>query len=147
MNSHAETISSFIIDLVKHAVDHPIHTNIIEGYNKIVYYRGYNKDVSCRSFDSIRQTLNDDEIVIEIFALPRDNASMECIAFSIRKQYEAPHICHLFNEDELNYRLEKGDAQFKDTTLASLLLEPLREELVGVKRNILLLLGNCIYSQ
>ena len=134
VNSHAETNNLTIIELVELAVNNPTRTNIIDAYNNIIYYRSFNKDVCCQSFDTIMQSLNDDEIAIELFALLIGDETVEYIAFCVRSQYDAPHICHLFNEDELNYRLEKGEALFKDTTLASLLLEPLREELIGVKK-------------
>ena len=134
VNSCAEDNNPTIIETVKNAVDHPRRTNIIDAYNNIVHHRSFNKDVCCLPFDTIRQSLNNNEIAIEIITLPNVNGKVEYIAFSIRNQYEAPHICHLFNEDELNYRLEKGEALFKDTELTSLLLEPLREELIGVKK-------------
>lgn len=134
VNSHAETNDLTIIGRVELAVNNPTRTNIIDAYNNIIYYRSFNKDVCCQSFDTIMQSLNDDEIAIELFALPIDDETVEYIAFSVRNQYEAPHISHLFNEDDLNYELEKGEAMYKDTKLASLLLEPLREELIGVKK-------------
>lgn len=133
-NSHAETNCLSITELVKNSVEYPTHTNIINAYNNIVHYRSFNNDTCDLSFDTIRKSLKDDEIEIEIFALPRGNKKVDYIAFFVRIQYEAPHICHLFNEDALNHELEKGEALFKDTTLASLLLEPLREELIGVNK-------------
>lgn len=134
VNSHAETTSPSITDLVKHAVDYPTRTNIIDAYNNIVRYRSFDKDVLHLHFDIIRQSLNDDEIAIELFALLRDNEKVDYIAFTVRNQYEVPHICNLFNEDALNCELEKGETIFKDTKVASLLLEPLRKELIGVKK-------------
>ena len=134
VNSHAEANNLSIIEQVEHVVNTPTPTNIIDAYNNIVYHRSYNKGVCCQSFDLIRQSLNDDEIAVELFALPRGNGKILYVAFSVRRQYEAPHICILFDEDDLNCELEKGEAIFKDTKLASLLLEPLREELEGVKK-------------
>ena len=134
MNLHAETNNPTIIEMIKYIIDNPTQTNIIDAYNNIAHYRSFNKDVCCQSFDSIKQSLSGDEIAIELFALPRGNEKADYIAFSVRSQYDAPHICYLFNEDELNYWLEKGEAIFKDTKLASLLLEPLRKELYGVKK-------------
>ena len=142
MSSHAESNNSPITETIKHAIEYPTHPNIIDAYNNIIHYRSLNTDVCRLSFDSIRQSLNDDEIAIELFALPRGNKKVDYIAFSVRSQYEAPHICHLFNEDELNYELEKGEELFRETKVASLLLEPLREELDGVKRMYLTPAGN-----
>ncbi len=134
MSSHAETNDPTIIETVKHTIDNPTHTNLINAYNYIVYHRSFNDDTSDWPFDSIRQSLNDDEIAIELFALPTGDVTVEYIAFCVRSQYDAPHICHLFNEDALNQELAEGEAIFKETKAASLLLEPLREELDGVKK-------------
>ena len=134
VNSHTEANNLSIIEQVEHVVNIPTRTNIIDAYNNIVCYRSFDKDFNNSSFDAIRQSINDDEIAIELFALPRGNVKVEYIAFTVRSQYGAPHIIHLFYDDELNYELKKGDAIFKDTKLTSLLLEPLREELIGVNK-------------
>lgn len=134
MNSHAEANNPIIIEMVKHAVDNPTDTNIIDTYNNIVYYRSFNNDACYQPFDSIRQSLKDGEIAIELFALPIDDETVEYIAFSVREQYEAPHICHLFIEEALNRELKKGEAIFQDTKVGAMLLDPLRKELIEVKK-------------
>ena len=133
MNSCAETNKSTIIETVKYAVDHPTRTNIIAVYNNIVRYRNFINDTCQLSFDTIRKFLYNDEIAIELFALPIDE-KVEYIAFSVRSQYEAPHICALFDEDVLNRELEKGETIYKEKKLVSMILEPLNKELNGVKK-------------
>ena len=130
---HGESELSFICKLVNYAINNSSNINKMEAYNYIIKNRSSIATDSC-SFRLVKQSLNDDEIAIELFALSRDNDSVEYIAFSVRNQYEVPHICHLFNEEALDIELGKGEAIFKDTKLASLLLEPLREELIGVKK-------------
>ena len=134
MKLHAKTNNMTIPEMVQHAINSPSYTNIIDAYNNIVSYRCFNKGVYCQSFDSIRQSLNNDEIAIELFALPRGNGVIDYIAFSVRSHYEAPHICILFNEDELNHELEKGETIYTDTKLATMFTKPLQKELNGVKK-------------
>lgn len=134
MNTHAQANDSVITEMVKHAIGYPTPNNIIAAYNNIVHNRSFNNNVCNLPFDSIRQHLNDEDIALELFALPRSNETVDYIAFSVRNQYETPHFFYLFSEDVLNRELEKGEAIFKDTKIASLLLEPLREELIGVKK-------------
>ena len=133
INANGESSYSIVHKLVEEAISKSSNSNTIEAYNYIIKDRSSVNTDSCH-FKYVKQFLNNDEIAIELFTLPRGNGEIQYVAFSVRRQYEAPHICHLFNEDALDIELAKGEAIFKDTKLASLLLEPLREEMIGVKK-------------
>lgn len=113
---------------------HHSKKEITSVYNKIIDERILFQHTFVPTFEIVRQSLQDDEIAIESFSFPEDNGRIKYIAFSVRSNYDAPHVCELFNEDELNPLLETGEAMFKNTIVSSLLLEPLREELIGVKK-------------
>lgn len=121
-------------DMARICNNHSNNEEIISAYNKVIDKRIFCLHTLAPSFENVRQFLQDDEIAIESFFLPDANGCMKYMAFSVRNDYDAPHICELFNEDELNRELETEDALFKNTKVTSLLLVPLREELMGVKR-------------
>ena len=89
---------------------------------------------STASFEEIQYFLHDNEIAIELFTSQNANGQTEYYAFTVRKEYDKPHVLKLFDENELEDELEKGDILFTDTVVASFLLNPLREELMGVKK-------------
>lgn len=133
INANGESSYSIVHKMVEEAINKSSNSNTIEAYNYIIKNRSSAAADSC-SFEYVKRSLNDNEIAVELFALQRGNDSVEYIAFCVRSQYDVPHISHVFNEDALNHELEKSEVLFKDNKLASLLLEPLREELMGVKK-------------
>jgi len=120
--------------MVREAMLSPKKENLIATYNKILSYRCLNPSLYCISFDSVRHSLKDDEIAIETFSFPNAEGALEYIAFTVRNNYEAPHLCTLFYENELNDELEDHELFFNGTNVASLLLKSFREELHGVKK-------------
>lgn len=131
---NGESELTVVCKLVKESINTHSNTNTINTYNYIIKNRGFIHTNSSHFFELIKQSLNDDEIAIELFALPRENGKILYVAFSIRRQYEAPHICILFDEEELNHELGRGETIYTDTKMATMLLEPLRKELNGVKK-------------
>ena len=85
-------------------------------------------------YDTIGRCLKDDEIVIKMFSLLKENGQTEYGALSVRKEYKEPHAYTLFDENELIRELERGDTLYADTIVASMFLRPLREELDGVRK-------------
>lgn len=78
--------------------------------------------------------LDDDEIVVETFTLPKEDGGIEYMASVMKKCYDSPHTYCLFNEAELIGEIEKGEALFTDTIVATMLLYPIRKELESVKK-------------
>ncbi len=132
--SKAEAIDSTIYKKVSYAIENPTYTNVIDAYDLIVKGRSHNIKDKEHSFETIRQYLQNDEIAIEIIAMPKSISQTLYYAFAIRKQYDAPHIVYLFDEKDLDSELNKGSSFFSDTKMSSMLIEPLREELTGVKK-------------
>lgn len=134
VKSHAKTNNMTIPEMVQHAIDSPTYTNLIDAYNNIVHLRTFDRDICNQPFDIIRQFLKDDEIAIEIFALPKANGEIIYVAFTVRQQYEAPHLSILFNEDDLNHELGKDETIYTNLKLATMFTKPLQNELNGVKK-------------
>lgn len=78
-------------------------------------------------------SLCNDEIVIETFTL-QEKGRVEYMASVLKSSYDAPHVICLFNETKLAHEMERGEAIFTDTVIAAMLLNPLKEELDGVKK-------------
>lgn len=133
MNSHAKDQDTAIYKAVRHAIENPTDKNTIDAYNLIVKGRSFKKNVCEHPFEAVEQSLQNDEIAIEVFALPKANNRIEYVAFTVRDHYKAPHVVPLFEEEELYRELEKGETMFTDTNMSSLLLTPLCNELAGVR--------------
>ena len=133
MNSQAEDQDTTIYKTVRHAIENPTDKNTIDVYNHIVKSRCFRENVSEYPFGAIKQSLQNDEIAIEVLALPKSNDRIEYVAFTVRNHYKSPHIIHLFEEEKLNRELEKGEAMYTDTNMASLLLMPLYIEMAGAR--------------
>lgn len=134
IKSKAETIDSTIYKMVSYAIENPTSTNVIDAYDLIVKSRSHNIKDKEHSFKTIKHHLQNDEIAIEIIAMPKSTSQDLYYAFAIRKQYDAPHIVYLFNEKDIDSELSKGVSFYSDTRMASMLIEPLREELTEVKK-------------
>lgn len=133
MNSQAEDQDTTIYKTVRHAIENPTDKNTIDVYNHILKSRCFRENVSEYPFGAIKQSLQNDEIAIEVLALPKSNDRIEYVAFTVRNHYKSPHIIHLFEEEKLNRELEKGEAMYTDTNMASLLLMPLYIEMAGAR--------------
>ena len=132
MNAHAQSDKTVAPIIALNAADHISPSAATRMYNSLIIERTFNPKCSGFTFDVVKQSLHEDEIVIETFLQEKDSGENRYIAFTIRKNYDAPHICDLFSEDSLNSLLEKGITLFSDTIVASILLEPLNKELTGV---------------
>ena len=118
---------------INRIVEKASKTTIINIYNQIITDRSFNSSTPECSFESIKCSLKDNEIAIEILVLPQTNGDSEYVALTVKKNYEVPHFTKLFTEQELEYELHKGEGMFTDTTLSALLLVPLYDELIGVE--------------
>ncbi len=78
--------------------------------------------------------LGDDEIIVEIFTLQKGNGQVEYMASVMKKDYDAPHTCFLFNETRLMSEMEKGEKLFTDTIMFAMLMTPINDELKRVKK-------------
>lgn len=132
INYKIDAQNQSVLNNILYSIDNPTNENIINAYDNIINSRCFKKN--SYSFDMIKESLNNDEIVIELFVRPKANGKVDYFAFTIRKQYEIPHLFYLFNEDKLNSELEKGETVFNDTKVVSLLLGPLDKELNGVNK-------------
>lgn len=129
MVSRAETIDTTL----SQSIEKLTKINVVSTVDHII--KGHKLSSSNKtSFEIIRQNIHDNEIAIEIFTSQNANGQTEYFAYNVRKEYDKPHVLKLFDEDEFDRELEKGDKLFIDTTVATLLLNPLREELLGVKK-------------
>ena len=134
INHYTEAHDSSVLNKILYSIDNPTNENIIDAYENIINGRSIEKFSCNYSFDMIKQSLYDDEIVIELFVRPRTEGKDEYFAFTVRKQYEVPHVYYLFSEDLLDCELEKGESIFNDTKVVSLLLTPLNGELNGISK-------------
>lgn len=131
--SHAETADTTIYALVRQSIETPTKNSAISAFNQIINNRNLNLPKTL-SFETIKQYILDDEIVIELFAMPMIDGRIEYVAFIVRKEYGMPHVFKLFDETELDREMGKGDALYRDTIVATMLLKPLLGELSGVKK-------------
>lgn len=132
---YAKTLDSFLITVQELKAMQDLKSSmVIDTYNQIIKGRTFHPIEQTCSFDAVKQSLGDDEIAIEIFVVPDTTGQNEYFAFTVRKDYETPHICWLFDEDKLNHEMERKDSFFTDTVAATMLLNPLNEELSGIRR-------------
>ena len=64
---YIEAHESFVLNKILYSIDNPTNENIIDAYENIINGRSVEKFNCKYSFDMIKQSLHDDEIVIELF--------------------------------------------------------------------------------
>ena len=117
-------------EVMKNAIRNHSSDAAIDGYNKILN----NRSLGNYSFESVRLSLQDNEIAIETVCIPEALGHTEYYAFILKKGYDSPHICYLFKESVLESEIKKGEVLYTETTIAKLFLKPLQKELEGVRR-------------
>lgn len=127
---HAERGNSMAI--INEMITDTSKASIINEYNHIITNRYLSSQTLKCSFESVRSSLKENEIAIEIFVQPQTNGNPEYMALTVRKNYDAPHLIKLFTEKELDQELQKGETIFTDTTFSALLLAPLYNELKDI---------------
>ena len=126
----AQKVDTTFYEVMKNAIRNHSSDAIIDGYNRLLNERNLG---NC-SFESVRQSLQDNEVVIETVCLPVEFGQIEYIAFVLKKGYDSPRIYHLFKESKLDNEMAKGESLYTETTIAKLFLKPLQKELEGVRR-------------
>ena len=84
------------------------------------------------NWQSIRQSLHDDDIAIEFVRLPEDEGALY-YALTLRKDYDCPHLVPLCRESDLNGCTD--DDIFRDDMVYKFIWQPLQEEISNA-RNI-----------
>lgn len=134
ISSHAQSDKKYISELSPKGIDSITTTFEVNDSDYMMLRHPLKRLDFNLSFEAIRQTLNDDEIVIESFLHETAEGEKIYAAYTFRSNYDTPHIYELFSEDELTHEMGKGDAMFTATKVASMLLESLTNELTGVKK-------------
>ena len=93
----AQKVDTTFYEVMKNAIRNHSSDAIIDGYNRLLNERNLG---NC-SFESVRQSLQDNEIAIETVCLSEASGQTGYYAFVVKKNNDSPHICHLFNESEL----------------------------------------------
>lgn len=105
-----------------------------DAYNKFLTEDFPEKSKLQYSFDTIRKSLLDDEISIELYMLIDKDGKVTYAAYTMRNNYKTPHVITLFDEEQLNNLMLNGDDVFINTMVLSMFLKPLQKELEGIRR-------------
>ena len=126
----AQKVDTTFYEVMKNAIGNHSSDAAIDGYNRLLSER----NLGNWPFESVRQSLQDNEIVIETVCLPDESGQIEYYVFTLKKGYDSPRIYHLFKESRLDNEMAKGESLYTETTIAKLFLKPLQKELEGVRR-------------
>lgn len=119
-----------VYSLVEDAVFNRDTKSISTAYDSITLGKVLN--LSRIKTDRISESLNNDEIVIDFFELPKFSGGSNYLAFVLKHGMDAPRLYHICSSDGLLSLLDSDCNFYNDTKVLSAITTPLAEELKGV---------------
>lgn len=119
-------------DLVEEAVFARTSQSICDAYAAIIQGRSLKTGKNPNMISNLSKAINENEIVIEFFELPKSSGGSNYLAFVLKHGMDAPILYHICSSDGL-LSLQDSECNFyNDTKMLTAITTPLAEELKGV---------------
>lgn len=125
--------NSDIYSLIEEAVFSRDEHSINEAYSKIIQGRCTIANLMSIQISDIAHSLQDGEVVIEFFDLPKSSGGSNYLAFVLKHGMSSPRLYNICSDNALNFLLDDSCNFYNDTKVLSTIMSPLKDELKDIR--------------
>lgn len=120
-----------VYSLVEDAIFNRDTKSIGTAYESIALGRAVN--LSRIQTDRISESLNNDEIVIDFFEVPKSSGGSNYLAFVLKRGMSSPRLYNICSDNALNSLLDDCCNFYNETKVLSTIMSPLKDELKDIR--------------